>query len=402
MINIGKTQAQFELIEIPTTAHINDIHCFDNFCVVSDIATLIFKTYDLGESFVTVNSPVDQEGKYDLVCIDTSTFFIAGQYLPQRAFIFKTNDGGYTWDTLLDTVATYWAFDMLNEHKGILAGSIYGNILQTNNGWETTVLQSLGSPVYFVEAHFIDNNSIFLASHFSLIKSNDGGASWSNVTSLLQFPAEIYNISNNVVFVTANNNQGQYSLKKSIDGGNSWTTIFSGIGRKLYDILFIDDEGYITAYNQTEKKGSLLFTYDGGVTWQEILSDYDKQLIEIEQVNDSIIFVGGLDGLLLRFNRNQPLTGSREVSSPSNGLEIFPNPTTGNVTLRINNPVFSEIDATLMDVRGAIIRPVFKGIPGEEFFEQSIALDNLPAGSYFLRIVTKDGVVTKPVIKISH
>jgi len=364
---------------------------------------MLLKTYDIGETFIQLIAPVQsEENKLSLVCIDTNTYFFQGFFGlgPSHVRVHKSVDGGHTWTKLLDTIGTYYSFDMLDEKKGILVGT-FGSILQTIDGWETITFQSFSSALY-LETKILNEDILFIARFGGILRSVDGGGSWQNVTSFSDMvPRKIYSYTNDLLFVTANSNTGQKILKGSTDGGTTWSTLISGGGSYLYGIEFINEnEGYITGYNYMEKQGSLLYTYDGGETWNELLCGYDKKLYEIEQANDSILLIGGEDGLLLRFNRNQITTGSREVSRNEKPLQVFPNPAANEITCRLNNLSATVIRAGLYDAQGQFVRSAYLGSHTGGLSEFTMNLDGLSAGFYWLSVVTDGGVWVEPVIKM--
>ncbi len=320
---------------------------------------------------LTAPAPI---GMYDMVCIDSSIYFIAASSSPvsPTANIFKTIDGGQTWTTLLDTIATFWAFDMANEQKGILVGGITGNILQTNDGWETTTLQFSGPPsVYYVAVHFLDVNTIFRGRIGGISRSVDGGETWSNAYGFNQIPSDIYHFSDSLLFVAGNYNSSKSQIIRSIDKGVTWVKVYEDWNDKLYDILFIsENEGYVCGYNIIKKQGVLLYTYDGGDTWNKLWHEQDKRLGAIEQANDSILLIGGEDGLLLRFNRNQPLTGSRDVFQENNPIEVYPNPAASVLNISISTKMGVAIPAQL----------TVRNLLGQSCYLENITLGNTGTG----------------------
>ncbi len=46
------------------------------------------------------------------------------------------------------------------------------------------------------------------------------------------------------------------------DGGKTWAPAKSGTEKKLMDVAFVGDSGWVVGYN-----GLILYTADGGKTW---------------------------------------------------------------------------------------------------------------------------------------
>ena len=393
--------AQFETLQTPGNSVAN-ICCFDEFCVFLDAGGSFFKSYDLGETYVMLTAPAPI-GMYDMVCIDSSVYFIAASSGPASptANVFKSIDGGYTWDTLVDTMATYWAFDMANEHKGILVGGIQGSILQTNDGWQTSTLQTTGSPDYYFEAHFIDLNTIFISQIGALKRSLNGGESWSNVYGFSDMtPSHIYSYSSSLIFVAANRSPGLSLLIRSKDGGDTWTKLFNEWNYRLSKILFVsENEGYVCGYHVVGNESILLYTYDGGETWGELQFGYNKRLFEIEQANDSILLIGGEDGLLLRFNRNQVLTGSREVFQHDNPLQVHPNPAASVLNISISTKT-GAVNLAQLTVRNLLGQSCYfeHFTLGNTEINREIDVSAWPPGLYLLTLESGGQHWTEKVI----
>lgn len=76
-----------------------------------------------------------------------------------------------------------------------------------------------------------------------------------------------------------------------------------------------------------------------------------------------------------------------EVELPNrDGIEIFPNPAIGKVSVRIGQPSYETLKATIMDTRGCILAVQEIAAPGLTPVNAELSLDGLPSGMYFLRV----------------
>lgn len=84
-------------------------------------------------------------------------------------------------------------------------------------------------------------------------------------------------------------------------------------------------------------------------------------------------------------------TGLERVEGPNEGVELFPNPTTGKLQIRLTGD-FSNPDAVyLRDLSGAIVKSYRSNA-------REIDMTDLPAGMYFVSVITAEKSVTKKVV----
>jgi hypothetical protein len=82
------------------------------------------------------------------------------------------------------------------------------------------------------------------------------------------------------------------------------------------------------------------------------------------------------------------------------GLDLFPNPFRESTTLRIHVQEMTEMQITLYSVTGKKVVELMNGpvMPGGHHV--MINAERLESGTYFIRLVTPETVVTKKLLKI--
>src|SRR5262245_24400249 len=155
-----------------------------------------------------------------------------------------------------------------------------GSIFRTTDGGETWDLMHDDPALYFRSIQFVDAHKGWvgnLDSERPLLQTNDGGSTWSTVTTLPE-PRPIaicglWRVSSQLIFGV-----GAYSgparLIKSTDGGATWTSRDLGpLATTAIDVYFKDaSEGFISGGIGTFPSGTqavILHTTDGGETWQQ-------------------------------------------------------------------------------------------------------------------------------------
>jgi hypothetical protein len=78
----------------------------------------------------------------------------------------------------------------------------------------------------------------------------------------------------------------------------------------------------------------------------------------------------------------------------SEELHIYPNPTSGNLTIEKNVRTLNESFIEIVDVSGRIVHQ-------EKFSSSMMQLDikAIPSGYYLLKVKDDEGVITSPILK---
>lgn len=181
--------------------------------------------------------------------------------------IFKTTDGGTTWNTQYSGPWNYEYFNSVyfpEVNKGYVVGS-GGTILITTDGgttWSDTDSNKILNSVFFTD----DNTGYAVGFDISvgleegiILKTIDGGATWTDQYPFGSWLNSVYFANANTGYVVGSGG----TILKTSDAGSSWTTQSSGTTNNLSSVYFID------AYNgcAVGDFGTILKTSDGGTTW---------------------------------------------------------------------------------------------------------------------------------------
>ena len=240
----------WHVIDQLNTLSPNGIHCFE----ASGNGTIyaagnysfgkVYLSTDSGETWLQKNLPV-QTGVYDIAVdpSDTAVVYLAFSSNisgSQNKVIVKSTDGGANW-TAIDM--TSWL----------------------PVGWACTNI-----------AVDPDNGQVIFAigdegiSNAKLIKTTDGGTSWSDVTNGLPSgkPFNTVSIFDGIVYVTGGQLFGGnwMGVYKSTDYGSSWQNISGSFPNKVANDIIINPDDANKMFVATEGDG-VYYTLDGGTTW---------------------------------------------------------------------------------------------------------------------------------------
>ena len=182
--------------------------------------------------------------------VNDDIFFIneqKGWMVNLDGFIYRTEDGGDSWDTLLIQPGT--AFRCIG-----FTDSLHGFAGNLGPGsWISNVTDTI--PLY---------------------ETHDGGLSWSPVTAINGFiPAGIcgINVVDDSVIYAVGRYAGPCAIMKSTNGGESWTsTLATNLFSDLIDVYFFSpDTGIVVGGKGLYSR--INYTTDGGVTWQTVFTN---------------------------------------------------------------------------------------------------------------------------------
>jgi len=216
------------------------------------------------------------------------------------ASIFKTQDGGLTWEVLEQFGTNKLTnIDFSGNGTGWIVGWA-GNILTKSpesDIWET-INHSVASNLN--DVFFIDENEGWCVGIYgTILHTSNGGELWekqnSNIDSVLYSVRFLNDLEG---WAT-----GYYVLLHTTDGGKNWITR-NEINGWFVDIDFFDsDNGLII-----DKYGSIYRTTNGGINWWLSNEETLPLLSALTITNETEAWVGGWLGLVHITNKGERMT----------------------------------------------------------------------------------------------
>ena len=144
----------------------------------------LWKTTDGGITYQSVG-PYGDTGYYvyPIQVVDINTCYFLYYNFCDTAFIWKTPDGGTSWECMLklDGMTQSYPFSIffLNPNYGYIVVPKDTNILKTTDGGENWIAQTSGSDGFLTDVFFTDTSTGYVVGEQgTILKTTDGGVNW--------------------------------------------------------------------------------------------------------------------------------------------------------------------------------------------------------------------------------
>lgn len=362
--------------------------------------------------------------------------------------IYKTSNGGHTWEKRYDSNSYFRCIEFYNDSIGY-AGSLDAKFLRTTNGGQswTNLAPSITPLPSAVCGISIPDSLVAYAvgqwdSPAFFLKTTNGGQSWTrtNMNQYAKALVDVFFINRDTGFVSGEGFSGAVILHTT-DGGATWSKKFDSQtpGQYVWKIQRVTPECWVGSI-QTFGGGKFVKSFDEGMSWVEKaapipdmqgigfatpqhgwVGGYVNGFYETFDGGDSWAFqdFGGnfnrfyfLDSTLAyasgesvyKFFGATPSETSqpvrREMQDDGFTATILPNPSDGVFKVNFYLPVRDNLRMSIFSAEGALLREVYherQVAPGEHQFR--VDCSDLPAGAYFLGIQRNHGLYAKPFAK---
>ena len=325
--------------------------------------------------------------------------YYVGETCPATT-LYKTTDGGKSWETLLYNFFPVGAFQKISlpsendiyiyaDCKGLLHSSDAGeswnpiDLPEQYSNHSYTDIQFLTPQLGFVA--FIDGYDVIpngYAWQNYVLVTKDGGKSWEQIFDILLPNNQISTISfatPDIGFLVDQRNH----IYKTENGGQSWDTI--SIGSPQEEILSFELIDHKVAYLSTrlgeEFKSNIYKTEDGGLTWR-IDASFDSVYVhQLDFVDRENGFAGIGNAIYQRTEISSYTTQSLSID-----FKVFPNPSNEFINISFENASIFPLALIIRNQLGQIVLE-------KQLFSSSntISIQHLLPNIYYIELLDDNG-----------
>lgn len=359
--------------------------------------------------------------------------------------VFKTIDGGETWELKFQTAYYLRNIEFLNENIGFL-GTLDNKFYRSTDGgdtWDSITISP--NPPAVCGLDVVGSSTIYgCGAYFSaspnVIKSIDSGVTWEyiDMSAYATGLVEILFINEQMGYVSGKSSTGGIILKTE-DGGVSWTEIYNSQtpGDYVWKLQLLENNTHIYGSIQSEVSGRLLKSADSGNTWETkpfidnmvqavgfITPDHGwmgghttgfyettdggdtwnsllvgSNLNRIFVINPHLAYASG--GGLYKYGYSTLSTGITE-DKPKDALSVTinPNPFSEKLNFSIDFQHADHLVAEIYDASGKLLKELLSDKVGKAQKKNYSVDFPYSAGKYLLNIHTNNGRRSFTVVKL--
>jgi len=336
--------------------------------------------------------------------------------------LYKTVDGGNSWVDVTSSITGViptgiCAIQAVNANVIYAAGRVGGppiiiKSIDGGNNWVGTNLSPQCEMILDIYFHsqdtgyvFAGTNSNVASSSARILRTTDGGLTWTNVYTSNR-PYELiwkaWFPSHQIGYATIqsyNSNTTQRYITKTTDGGLTWNELpLVNSGIREFGIGFINDTvgwvgGESTGYQ----------TINGGLTWTtKNIGQYANKFSIVKDNNGTCAAYA--IGLRV-FKMQTGTVGLLNRESDKDKFIVYPNPANSGsyISLSLEKIKSKIIKAELISLDGKIKSLLFNGFyPGTQESPFIFPLPNVLAGNYIVRFTAENGKIIEQKIFITN
>lgn len=253
----------------------------ENIGYALDRGYFLFKTVNGGKTWDTISFNPKYYDRNKIFFVDDETGFI----IARDGVILKTTDGGKNWERK-PTMSNAWLSGIyfVNELIGYVVGN-NGTILKTEDGGENWVAKDSGTTANLTAVHFPvgDKNGYVTTDNGQVLKTEDYGDSWQAKNLWLGWKLNDIQFTDLQIGYVAGFNGHNY---RTLDGGKTWTRFLLSVNGN--NIHFNKAKGYLAS-----DQGKVYVTYDSGYTWDLVGLGPNTGFLGLQQTSEKIGYTVG-------------------------------------------------------------------------------------------------------------
>jgi photosystem II stability/assembly factor-like uncharacterized protein len=258
----------------------------------------ILLSTDSGESWIKAHEMLgDVNYIRDITFLDRYLgFAIARNHgtFPNLTIVLRTQDGGFSWNEVLSSPNGLDGVHRINDKRIWISGS--DNFVSSDSG-TTWIEQNYSNVNGVYYATFVDSKVGFGFSGTQIVKTSDGGNTWSVIPFNFNFDSfrSLHFLDSTCGFVglirDEYRNDWWSDIYKTNDGGITWDRVFTDLWNVFSSFYFVNDS---IGFAYSNSGGSAVRTTNMGESWSRC--HYEISWPEDFLYQDSTLYAAGRQG----------------------------------------------------------------------------------------------------------
>ena len=404
------SQGTWESISIPTEYNINHLHFTDSLTgwIVGD-SGLIMHTIDGGTSWNTQESNTTNN--------IISVFFTNNeigwaashnfQVQPYGSEILKTIDGGNIW-TVSDYfeenkfISSIFFHDSLNGWMGGVPHALVKSTDGGNSWTQATIDTSTLAFFPVLNITFYDSNYGYASGGIFDIAgviwiTEDGGNLWNAISTDYAPADEVHGLHIfNPTKIYGSGGDPDFGFgvgfMKTENAGANWIYDEIGVQGIAYDIDFVsENEGWAPLGPEQ----NLLYSLDTGQTWQVVPTPGEEEIFDIVFPDSNHGYGSGRNGAFIRFTP-EPVSVGEAYQEPD--MKIYPNPAKSTTTIEVKSDVSISPNSSIIIYNN--LGKLVMEIPLGSNNKINLDCGEIDTGIYHITVVSNRMVIKKDILVI--
>lgn len=396
---------QFTVIPTGTNSDITDLALHGDTVLISGKDNYLAKSFDWGSSVVQFSSPnMSSYSSFDFQVNNGFYYLLSQRSSPYEVQVLKSSNHGQTWNVVNDTTGLFMTLCIVDSSFGVMAGTFgtYGMFQNNDQDWLLDTLFGSWYVQSTASSAWGDSALILMTVDGFSFMTNDRGQTWSWGNCPGEVHETVKYINEDTLYSVSHSGtvNPKATFSYSYDGGDSWS--FTPLGyndtggfydfySRVFDFWFeTPQHGYLVGYDYDSDESIIMETFDAGLTFDTFRIGYVEELLSIINVNDSLAFIGGSNGLLLKWDKSQLVhVGEGETNNSRLTMKVYPNPVSQGLNIAFSIPV-KGLNISFFDVSGKCVLTYSEQVT---IPVNVLRIDKLPTkGAYMLKVESTDGV----------
>lgn len=342
-------------------------------------------SHDYGQTWNLSQTLLNWAG-FSVLFTDSNTGYLSGSY----GRIFKSINGGVTWDSLSTPITTSYNMKLFSSDPStIFACRGDGVLLKTSNAGLNWITLSPGVTNAIQSGCAANTQRIYICGGSTLTgwiySSTDGGQTFSQIYSTTSYIYRVKILPSGIGYASGSDGQ----LIKTTNFGANWLQTFPPTSGVIRQLEVYDDNTLYVNVNGFAGSAAVAKSTNGGNTWSLMGPNPDAISTNGFRVvhPDTVVATGGTGQVILLFNPN----GSTSVEYNGTVIPLthkleqnYPNPFNPETTIKFLLSKQAAVSLVVFDISGREIESLYENPsanPG--LFTVKLNASKYSSGVYF-------------------